>query len=69
MISTEFFDKRDKYKFHIVNFPVISGNIPINSSYGVAIGEWVRYARGCMYYNNFKEKSLTLISRLKKKII
>ena len=66
IISTKIFDKRDKFKFHIVNFPVLSGNIPINSSYGVAIGEWVRYARGCTYYNDFKQKSLILISKLKK---
>ena len=65
-IFTKIFDKRDQFNFKIVNFPVLSGNIPINSSYGVAIGEWVRYARGCTFYNDFKSRSLILIKKLKK---
>ena len=65
-ISTKIYDKRDNFNFQIVNFPVLTGNIPINSSYGVAIGEWVRYARGCTYYNDFKKKSIILFSKLKK---
>ena len=64
-IFTKIFDKRDQFNFKIVNFPVLSGNIPINSSYGVAIGEWVRYARGCTFYNDFKSRSLILIKKLK----
>ena len=65
IIFTKIFDKRDQFNFKIVNFPVLSGNIPINSSYGVAIGEWVRYARGCTFYNDFKSRSLILIKKLK----
>ena len=68
IIFTKIFDKRDQFNFNIVNFPVLSGNIPINSSYGVAIGEWVRYARGCTFYNDFKTRSLILIKNLKKKL-
>ena len=65
IIFTKIYDKRDIFKFQIVNFPVLSGNIPINSSYGVAIGEWVRYARACTYYDDFKERSLILFKKLK----
>ena len=49
LISTSIFDKRDAFDFPIVNFPTLSGNIPIKSSYGVFIGELVRYARACTY--------------------
>ena len=48
-----------------MNFPVLSGNIPINSSYDAAIGELVCYARGCTFYNDFKSRSLILIKKLK----
>ena len=35
VISTSIFDKRDAFNFPIVNFPILSGNIPNRSSYGV----------------------------------
>ena len=64
IISTSIFDKRDSFDFPIVNFPNLSGNIPHKSSYGVFIGELVRYARGCTYYKDFRTKTLSLISKL-----
>ena len=39
VISTSIFDKRDAFDFPIVNFPTLTGNIPLKSSYGVFIGE------------------------------
>ena len=45
IISTSIYDKRDTFDFPIVNFPTLTGNIPHKSSYGVFIGEVVRYAR------------------------
>ena len=45
VITTSVFDKRDTFNFQIVNFPNLSGNIPSRASYGVFIGELVRYAR------------------------
>ena len=44
VVSTKIFDKRDSFDFPIVKFPTLSGNIPERSSYGVFIGESVRYA-------------------------
>ena len=66
IISTSLFDKRDNFNFPIVNFPVLSGNIPIKGSYGVFTGELVRYARICTFFKDFKLKTLKLISKLKK---
>ncbi len=65
IISTSIFDKRDAFDFPIVNFPTLYGNIPIRSSYGVFVGELVRYARACTYYKDFVERTNILIKKLK----
>ncbi len=36
-IPTSIFDKRDAFDFPIVNFPTLTGNIPMRSSYGVFV--------------------------------
>ena len=64
VITTSIFDKRDAFDFPIVNFPTLSGNIPLQSSYGVFIGELVRYARACTYYEHFEDRSKLLIAKL-----
>ena len=66
VISSSIFDKRDAYDFPIVNFPILSGNIPALSSYGVFAGEAVRYARACTYFDDFKTRMLILVKKLKK---
>lgn len=65
-ISSSIFDKRDAFDFPIVNFPTLTGNIPTNSSYGVFVGELVRYARACTYYEDFLKRMLLLIRKLMK---
>ena len=65
VISSAIFDKRDAFDFPIVNFPDLSGNIPIKSSYGVFIGELVRYARACTFMTDFSARSVLLIKKLK----
>jgi len=65
-ISTSIFDKRDAFDFPIVNFPTLSGNIPQKSSYGVFIGELVRYARACTHLFDFRTRTLILVRKLKK---
>ena len=65
-ISSSIFDKRDTFDFPIVNFPTLTGNIPTNSSYGVFVGELVRYARACTYYEDFLKRMLLLIRKLMK---
>ena len=66
VIFTHIYDKRDGFDFPIVNFPVLSGNIPQSSSYGVFIGELVRYARSCTYLEHFKERTILLLQKLLK---
>ena len=64
IISTSIFDKRDAFNFPIVNFPTLTGNIPNRSSYGVFIGELVRYSRACTYYEDFEDRATMLITKL-----
>ena len=64
IITTSIFDKRDAFDFPIINFPTLTGNIPNRSSYGVFIGELVRYSRGCTYYKDFEDRATVLITKL-----
>lgn len=66
IVSTSIYDKRDIFDFPIVNFPTLTGNIPIKSSYGVFIGEAVRYARASTYYEDFKTRINILVNKLMK---
>ena len=66
IISSSIFDKRDNFDFPIINFPTLSGNIPNKSSYGVFIGECVRYARGCSFLPDIKSRVLCLTTKLLK---
>ena len=53
-LSTRLYDKRDDFDFHIVNFPLLSSNIPSGPSYGVYISQLIRYARCCSHYDDFR---------------
>ena len=64
IITTSIFDKRDAFDFPIINFPTLTGNIPNRSSYGVFIGELVRYSRGCTYYKDFEDRATVLVTKL-----
>jgi len=65
VIITKIFDKRDAFDFPIVNFPNLKGNIPIKNSYGVFIGEMVRYARACTFLTDFRDRTHVLVKKLK----
>ena len=64
VLFTSIYDKRDAFDFPIVNFPTLSGNIPLKSSYGVFVGELVRYARACTYLEDFEQRTFPLITKL-----
>ena len=60
------YDKRDKFNFPIGNFPNLSGNIPTSHSYSVFLSQLVRYARGCLYFEDFQKRTSSLIIKLLK---
>ena len=66
VVSTSIYDKRDEFDFPIVNYPTLTGNIPTMSSYGVFVGELVRYARACTHFDDFMLRCKILTTKLKK---
>ena len=64
---TKTYDKRDDYKFEIVNYPDLSGNIPQGDAYGVYISQTLRYARVCSRKEDFLERIKVLTAKLIKK--
>ena len=45
IVSTKIYDKRDDFDFEIVNFPLLDGDVPRSTSYGVYISQLIRFAR------------------------
>ena len=62
--STAVYDKRDDFKFKIVNFPHLSSNIPSGPAYGVYISQLVCVGRICSDYHNFALRHYKLTKRL-----
>ena len=56
-LTTRLYDKRDDFNFPIVNFPLLSSNIPSVPTYGVYVSELFRYARGCSNYQDLMESA------------
>ena len=63
-IMTKLHDKRDRFGFHIVNFPFMSSNIPSAPAYGVYASQLIRYARCCSNYSDFLLRHRALVTRL-----
>ena len=62
--ATTVYDKRDNFKFDIVNFPFLDSNIPTNPAYGVYISQIVRLSRICCDYTSFIKRHYMMTSRL-----
>ena len=60
------YDKQDDFNFDIVNYPFSDSCIPKKSALGVYVSQLLRYARICSFYQDFKEKSHTLVNKLRK---
>ena len=63
-IHTSVYDKHDDFGFPIVNFPWLSGDIPILPSYGIYISQLVRFASCCTSVLDFHSKNLKITSTL-----
>ena len=57
-VSTKIYDKRDD--FDIVNFPVLDGDLPRSTSYGVYISQLIRFARASSYVADFNTRNKLL---------
>ena len=56
---TSVYEKRDDFRFPIVNFPWLSGNVPRLPSYGIYISQLVRFARCCTSFFGFSFKKFS----------
>ena len=68
--KTKIYDKRENYKFEIVNYPDLSDDIPHGAAYGVYTSQVIRYARVCNEHDEaeyFKKRVKVLTNKLIKK--
>ena len=65
VLVSSVYDKRDNFSFEIVNYPFIDSCIPKNSALGVFSSQLIRYARICSKFTDFKDKSASLVIKLK----
>ena len=65
-VSTKIYDKRNDSGFYIVNFPLLDGDVPRRSSYGVSISQLVIFARVCSQVVDFNACNKCLIAKLLK---
>ena len=57
--------KRDAFKFEIIIYPDISGNIPEGPAYGVCIGQVLRVIRNSSHVEDCISRTKTLLTKLK----
>ena len=58
------YDKRDDFKFEIINYPHLSSNIPTKQAYGVIISESLRHFRNSTNEGDAIEKIKTLVKKV-----
>ena len=58
------YDKRNDYKFKVISYPFLDGNIPKNLSYGVFSSQLIRMANINTTLKGFKECIFSLVKKL-----
>ena len=66
-IKVKTYDKRDAFKFEIINYPDLSGNIPTKPAYGVFTSQIIRYGRICSKKGDLLERVKSLTKKLLRK--
>ena len=64
IVYTKIYDKRDD--FDIVNFPLLDGDVPRSTSYGVFISQLIRFVRASSYVADFNTHNKLLTEKLLK---
>ena len=61
------YDKRKDYKFNVISYPFLDGNIPHNQSYSVFISQLVHFAKINTtvegFYSNVSDLAMKLVSQ------
>ena len=63
-VRTSVYDKHDDFRFPIVNFPWLSGDVPRLPSYDVIISQLFKLARCCTSASDFHSKHLQITFKL-----
>ena len=63
-VSSKIYDKRDDFDFDIVNFPVLDGDVPRSTSYGVYISQLIRFASVSSHVVDFNARNKSLTAKL-----
>jgi hypothetical protein len=63
-LRTKLYDKRDDFKFPIVNFPFICSSIQAAPAYGVYISQLIRDSKARGSYQDFLDRGLLLARKL-----
>ena len=63
-VSFKFYDKRDDFDFDIVNFPILDGDVPRSTSYGIHIFQLIRFARVSSHVVDFNARNKSLTAKL-----
>ena len=66
IVSSKIYDKPDDFKFEIVNFPFLDGDVSRSSSYGVYTSQLIRFARVYSNVDDFNNRKLFLTAKLLK---
>ena len=63
-VKTKIYDKRDYFDFDIGNFPLLEGDVPRSTSYGVYISQHIRFARVFSHVDDFNTRNKVLKAKL-----
>ena len=64
IVSSKIYNKRDDFKFGIVNYPNIDCDCPRAKSYGVYISQLLRFARVWTKVEDFNNKNVFITDNL-----
>ena len=66
IVFAKIYDKCDEFDFEIVSFPILDGDVPRSTSYGVYISQLIRFAIASSYVAEFNTHNKLLTQKLLK---
>ena len=66
IVSTKIHDTRDNFDIKFVNFPLLDGDVPRSTSYGVYISQHICFARASSHVADFNTRNKLLTQKLLK---
>ena len=66
IVSSKIYDKRDDFDFENVNFPILDGDVPRSTSYGVYVSQLIRFARAPIYITDFSTRNKLFTQKILK---